>query len=203
MKRNLLGLLLLILAPIYSAVALDLTPSVSEYTAEGITFRELIFKDGKRQVSYEPPRLWSCRGAGNRLQLTPPNVDRADAVVETVEAKAPQKLDEKAIDALREQFLRSLPPGSQAVTMVSEEHNPVSLENSASYAFTASYSAIGESFVRSVIFVQLPESQLTFRLTTRKADYQKVQGQFRSSIFSWHWVDPAKNASTAPVTASN
>ena len=127
--------------------------------------------------------------------MTPRNVDRADAVIEAIEVKAPQKFDEKAVDALREQFLRGLPPGGQAVTMVSEEQNPVSLENSVSYAFTASYSAIGESFIRSVVFVNLPETQLTFRLTARKGDFQAVQNQFRPSIFSWHWVEPYPAAS--------
>ena len=99
MKQNLLKILLLILIPIRSAIALDLTPTVSEYTAEGIIFRQLNFQDGKRKAVYEPPRLWTYRGSGSSLQLTPANVDRADAIIQTVEAKAAPKWDEKAIDA--------------------------------------------------------------------------------------------------------
>jgi hypothetical protein len=189
MKQKLVSGLLLVLFAATSANALDLTPVVSEYVAEGITFRQLTFKDGKRQVIYEPPRQWVCRGSVGSLQLTPAKTDRADAVIEAVELKAPQKLDDRTTSALREQFLKSLPPGSQGVTVVSEEQNPVSLENGASYAVTVAYQALGETFLRSVVFVNLPEMQLSFRLTARKADFETIQKQFRSSIFSWHWVD--------------
>jgi hypothetical protein len=131
------------------------------------------------------------------LQLTPAKADRADAVIQAVELNAPEKLDNKAIDALREQFLKSLPPGSQGVTLVSEEQNPVSLENGASYAVTVAYQALGETFMRSVVFVNLPETQLSFRLTARKADFETIQKQFRSSILSWHWVDRPSAATLA------
>src|ERR1700719_1753152 len=172
MKPKLVPGLLLVLFAATSAKALDLTPIVSEYVAEGITFRQLTFKDGKRQVVYEPPQRWTCRGSVSSLQLTPAKTDRADAVIQAVELNAPQTLDNKAIDALREQFLKSVPPGSQSVTLVSEEQNPVSLENGASYAVTVAYQALGETFLRSVVFVNLPETQLTFRLTARKADFE-------------------------------
>jgi hypothetical protein len=197
MKQRLIVGLLLPLIAATSAAALDLTPAVSEYTAEGITFRQLTFKDGKRQAAYEPPRLWSCRGSGNSLQLTPPKAERADAIIQVVEAKTVPKLDEKTIGALREQSLRSVPPGSQAVTVVSEEQNPVSLENNASFGITLSYQALGETFIRSIVFVNLPESQLSFRVTARKADFDAVQRPFRSSIYSWHWVEPSSAKSLA------
>ncbi len=197
MKQKLVPGLLLVLLAAMSANALDLTPVVSEYVAEGITFRQLTFKDGKRQVVYEPPRQWTCRGSVSSLQLTPTKTDRADAVIQAVELKAPQKLDNKAIDALREQFLKSLPPGSQGVILLSEEQNPVSLENGASYAVTVAYQALGETFLRSVVFVNLPETQLSFRLTARKADFETIQKQFRSSILSWHWVDQNSAATLA------
>jgi len=196
MKQKLVPSLLLVLFAVASANALDLTPVVSEYVAEGITFRQLTFKDGKRQAVYEPPRQWTCRGSGNSLQLTPATTDRADAMIQAVELKAPREFDNKAIDALREQFLKSLPPGSQGVILVSEEQNPVSLENGASYAITASYQALGETFMRSAVFVNLPETQLSFTLTTRKADFETIQKQFRCSILSWHWVEPPKTAAT-------
>jgi hypothetical protein len=197
MKRKLVSGLLLVLLVATSAHALDLTPVVSEYVAEGITFRQLTFRDGKRQAAYEPPRQWTCRGSVSGLQLTPAKTDRADAVIEAVELKAPQKLDDKATGALREQVLKSLPPASQGVTLVSEEQNPVSLENGASYAVTVAYKALGETFLRSVVFVNLPEMQLSFRLTARKADFETIQKQFRSSIFSWHWVDRSAAARLA------
>jgi hypothetical protein len=204
MKRNFgLAGFILALVTIESAAALDLTPTVSEYVAEGITFRQLTFQDEKREAVYEPPRQWNCRGSGGSLQLTPPHADRADAVIQAVEMNAPQKWDDKAIQALKEQFLQGLPPGSQAVSVVSEEQNAVSIENNPSYAVTVSYEALGETFIRSAVFVNLPQVQLTFRLTARKIEFGALQQQFRSSILSWHWVDRPSEAVVAQKNASS
>lgn len=190
MKRLALVSALIALAGTSTATAqIDLTPTANEYTAEGITFRQLSFKDGKRKVVYEPPRQWSYRGGGASLQLTPPNANRADAVIQVTELSKPQDLDEKSIATLREEFIRSLPPGSNGITMTSEECNPVSLENGTSYSFTVRYQVIGEKFSRTVVFVNLPKMQLTFKLTGRETDFERMQKQFRSSILSWHWVE--------------
>src|SRR6478672_9896983 len=91
-----------------ATAAIDLTPTKSEYVAEGLTFHQLSFKDGKRRIIFEPPQQWSYRGAGTTLQLVPSNNDRADAVIQVVDVKPADKLDEKALAALREQFLAGL-----------------------------------------------------------------------------------------------
>lgn len=173
---------------------IDFTPTVTEYTAEGISFRQLSFRDGKRRVVYEPPRGWSYRGGGNDLQLVPPAATRADASIQVADLNAPQPFDEKLIAGLREQCLRNVPAGSQSVKVVAEEQNPVRIGRGDSYAITVSYQALGEIFLRSVLLVNLTDAQLTFRFTARKADFDQLQRTFRSSIFSWHWVEPSSTA---------
>jgi hypothetical protein len=170
---------------------IDLTPSASEYTAEGVTFKQLSFKDGERRVVYELPHLWTFRGDGASLQLVPPNSVRADASVQVADIAKPQAFDEKAIAALKEQSLRGAPPGALNVTLLNEELNPVRLQRGDVYAITISYQTLGETFVRSVLYVNLSDEQLTFRLTARKADFEPLQRAFRSSILSWHWVEPS------------
>src|SRR4051812_5413717 len=177
---------------------IDLTPSSSEYTAEGINFRQLSFKDGKRRIVYELPRQWSYRGSGTSLQLIPPNSARADASIQVADIPKPQAFDEKLFTALREQSLRAAPPGAQNVILLNEEFNPVRLERGDIYCVTISYQALGETFLRSTLYVNLSDAQLTFRLTARKADFEPLERAFRSSILSWHWVEPP-----APKTASN
>jgi len=177
--------------------AIDLTPTVSEYTAEGIRFRQLSFKDGKQRVIYEPPRQWTVRGGGSDLRLVPPTAERADASIQVTELPRPQPFDEKLFAALKEQCLRSVPPGAQNAVIVSEEQNPVRLERGDCYAVTVSYQSIGETFFRSVLFANIPDAQLTFRLTARKADFESLQRAFRSSILSWHWVELGPAASVA------
>ncbi len=186
-----------------AAAAIDLTPTASEYVAEGLKFHELSFKDGKRRVVFEPPQQWSYRGTANMLQLTPSNVARADAVIQVADVRAADKLDEKALAAFREQFLAALPPGSQGGEITREEFNPVQVERASSYVITGQYKAIGELFVRSVVFVNLPETQLTFRLTARKADFDKLERAFRGSILSWHWIDPEAGPALAQKDGSS
>lgn len=195
-------LLLIMLAgfAISARGGIDLTPSVREYTAEGITFRQLVFKDGKRQVVYEVPREWSYRGNGTSLQLAPPNSVRADASIQVADMPKPQAFDEKLLAGLKEQSLRGVPPGVQTVTTLGEEVNPVRLEKGDSYAVTVSYQALGETFVRSTLYVNLSDALLTFRLTARKADFEQLQRAFRSSILSWHWVETDKAAAVAQNT---
>jgi hypothetical protein len=195
---NRLLLIMLVAFAISARGGIDLTPSVSEYTAEGTTFRQLSFKDGKRRVVYELPRQWNYQGGKTSLQLTPPGSVRADASIQVVEIAKPQAFDETLFAALRGQSLRATPPGTQNPTVVSEELNPVRLEQGDVYGVTISYQALGDTFLRSTLYVNLPDAQITFRLTARKADFERLQRAFRSSILSWHWTEPP-----AATTAQN
>ena len=182
-------LIMLLTFAVSARGGIDLTPSPSEYTAEGITFKQLSFKDGKRRVVYELPRQWSYRADGTSLHLLPPNSTGADASIQVAGVPKPQPFDETLFASLREQSLRAAPSGAHNVTVLSEELNPVRLERGDVYAVTISYQALGETFVRSAFYVNLPDAQLTFRLTTRKTDFDSLQRAFRSSILSWHWVE--------------
>jgi hypothetical protein len=192
-------LLLIMLAAlaIPARAGIDLTPSASEYVAEGNTFRQLSFKDGKRRVVYELPRQWNYRGDGSSLQLLPPNSARADASIQVTNLAKPQPFDETLCAALKGQSLRAAPAGAQNVTVLNEEFNPLRLERGDVYAVTISYQALGETFLRSALYVNLSDAQLNFRLTARKADFETLQRAFRSSILSWHWVEPSAGPTAA------
>jgi hypothetical protein len=178
---------------------IDLAPVPSEYEGEGIKYTRLAFKDDKRQVIYVPPQNWSFRGSSVQLRLIPPsNFMRAEALVDTTPLAAPQPLDEKGIELIRQQFANSLPSGAQAVKVLSEEPSPVIINgNLASYEIRASYQLYGETFVRSVLFANLPEAQLRFKLTALKKDFDVLHRQFRASLVSWQWVEPAPEKTVA------
>jgi hypothetical protein len=198
-----LGLLSLLTAT--AQAHLDLTPTPTEYVAEGITFQRLIFKQtDKTSVSYEPPRGWTCRGGGDQLQLVPGEATRAQASIQALPLATPQGLDEKSEALLREQFLNSLPPGSQLIKLLKEERNPVVLDNKLSYAVAVSYQVIGETFVRSTLFINLTDTQLRFTINARQSDFEKLHQDFRRSIFSWHFIEtspPAARSEPAIATA--
>ncbi|MFN2623240.1 MAG: hypothetical protein ABR611_10375, partial [Chthoniobacterales bacterium] len=134
-------------------------------------------------------RQWGYRGEGTSLLLVPPNSVRADASIQVADISKPQPFDEKLFAALREQSLHAAPPGALNVTLLNEELNPVRLERGDVYAVTISYQTLGETFLRSTLYVNLSDAQLTFKLTARKADFEALQRAFRSSILSWHWVE--------------
>ena len=190
-------------ASAYSGI--DLTPTVNEYAANGYKFQQLIFKDEKRRIEYEPPRGWNFEGGANQLQLKPKN-NFAEAAITVTPLSKPQPLDENTSTALREQFIASLPVGSQFAKVEEEVTNSVLLNGNESSEITVSYQSTGEKFLRSALFVNLKDAQLMFRLTARKDDFQALHRDFKSSIFSWHWTEPdqapahvSKNAEQAPV----
>lgn len=183
-------LLVLLTWSLSAKAAIDLTPTTSEYVAEGLTFRQFSLKDGDRRIVFEPPQHWAYHGTSTTMQFAPPNVPRAEAVIQVADVKAPARLDDNVIAALREKFTAALPPGCQGAQIINEEFNPVQVERASSYGITGKYQVLGETFVRSTVFVNLPTTELTFRLSARQADFDKLNKQFRESILSWHWVDP-------------
>jgi hypothetical protein len=180
----------------------DLTPFANEYISEGIKYQRLIFREEKRRVEYNPPPGWSFHGSAERVQLTPVHKPFAEALIEAVPLAAPQPLDEKAMKALEQQFIASLPSDSQFVMVVSEERNPVLLDGSPTFEVTVSYELIGEKFLKSALFVNLTDTQLIFRLVARKDDFEALHSEFKRSILSWHWVEPNRSSQEAVVSAT-
>ena len=183
----------------------DLTPSPTEYVANGMKFQQLIFKDEKQRIEYEPPQGWNFGGGADQLHLKPKK-NFAEAVITVTPLSKPQPLDENARQALREQFIASLPVGSQFVKVEQEVTNPVLLSGNESFEITVSYQSTGEKFFRSALFVNLRDTQLVFRLTARKDDFQALHREFKGSIFSWHWIREnnatAQADQAAPVTTA-
>jgi predicted Zn-dependent protease len=193
LPRSTIAILLLTIAGTAQS-GIDLTPAVSEYISEGIKYQKLIFRHGEQGVEYNPPPGWKFHGRPDQLLLTPPNKNFAEAVIESVPLLAPQPREEAVSKALAQEVITKLPPDSQLVTVVSEEQNPVLLNGNRSFEVTVSYQVMGEKFFRSVIFANLPDTQLIFRLTARKDDFQLLHREFRTSISSWHWAESATSA---------
>jgi hypothetical protein len=176
---------------------IDLTPAVSEYLAEGAKFQQLTFVHGKQKIEYELPLGWSFESSSVELRLKPPKKMFAEAVINAAPLIKPQPLDQNTIEALKQHFIASLPPGSQFVKIERELQNAVALGYNNGFDVTVSYQVMGEKFLRSALFVNLPDTQLTFRFTARKGDFEPLQRDFRMSIGSWRWL-----GSDTPIQAT-
>jgi hypothetical protein len=181
-----------------ASAALDLTPQAREYTSQGFSYVQLSFKDDDGGVCYNPPLNWTYRGSVPRLQLTPPNKSLAQATIEA--GSAAQPLTPELQQKLVQEAVAGVPPGSQAVEVVKQEENTVLIDGRGSFEVTLSYKALGETFERSVVFVNVADLRLCFRLTARTADFVSVKAAFHASLGSWHRKSPAaKTAMQSPL----
>ena len=187
MKIGSLTLLLSVVAIFSAQAGIDFTPVLTERTRAGIKFPQLNFKENGRVIMYEQPRGWAYTGSSAQIKFTPPDLTQAQAEIDQTPLPAPQNFDEPTVKALREKALASLPEGSQNVAIVSEQADPVLVNNNHSYEFIISYQAFGQEFMTGIVYVNLPDTQLRFRSVARKADFEKVHPAFRGSIFSWQW----------------
>src|SRR4051812_18677961 len=179
--------LALVSAPFTAVVRgeINFTPTIDRYMSEGAEYANASFKDGQRKVSIAVPRTWTCRGDASRLQFTPPNDAFAEAVIQSVPSKGVIRFDETIVQSLGQQVLASVPSGSQNVTLVSQQENPVILNGNLSYEFVVSYQTLGKTFLRSVVVVACPDEQLVFRLTAPKSVFDNLNRSFRQSIYTW------------------
>ncbi|MEY2480287.1 MAG: hypothetical protein QOI04_1214 [Verrucomicrobiota bacterium] len=191
MSSKAFSLLLLLGATVTAHAVIDLTPIPFEYKGEGATFTQLAFKDGPRRLTYELPHGWSYRRAGDRIQLSPPKSNWTEAFLQVVPLDTAQTFDEPTVKALKQLFLSELPSGSQSITIVNEEQNPVLLNGRPSYEVTVSYKAAGQTFLASALCMSVPGSQLIFRLSCPKPEFDAVHRTFRVSVLSCQWLEPA------------
>jgi hypothetical protein len=182
---------------------IDLTPEVREYTAEGMKFQQLTFHENKQRIEYEPPQTWIFDGGAAELHLKPPKKTFAEAVIAVTQLSKPQPLDENLRASLKEKFVASLPAGSQLVKVEQEIESPLLLNGNPTFEIIVSYQLMGEKFLRSALFANVRDAQLTFRFSARKDDFGQLHQEFRTSILSWHWIETAETSATTASAAAS
>lgn len=200
LKRIFPFLLCAFLGQAYAGI--DLTPLSKEYVEEGITYRQVSFKNGDGSATFFPPQGWTVRGQANRLQLSP-DKNLVEGVVEVMPMPAPKPLDEAAMAAFKEKILATLPGGSTAVTTVFEAQNTIMPGGNPSFEVMVSYQLWSKTFQRSALLVNGPQDRLIFRFTSPKEDFAQFNTTFRRSVASWQWIEPRPIPGAGPVTASN
>lgn len=180
---------------------IDFTPTVNQEISYGEEHFTVSFKDDKRTITMAVPRRWSCRGDASRLQFMPPDQSLAEGIVQAAPPMRTPAFDEATLKAFEAHVVATLPPGSQGVTVVSRMENSVILNQNLSYEFVVSYTTLGQTFHRSVIFVNCPEALLVFRFTAPKAAFANLNNAFNRAVCSWYVTEPA-GTTAGPVTAS-
>jgi hypothetical protein len=185
MDRSLIFLLLTAVLTVSARAELQLTPSVIEGEGDGITFKELAFSDGESKITYLPPRGWDYSGSAAQLTLRPPGKAQAEAVITRVPLSEPGKFDDESLKKLIDQTIGMIPQGSENVTIVSQERNPVVIDRKETFLLVLSYRLFGQMYNRSILFLNRGNEQLRFQLVARETDFKELQSAFFHSLFSW------------------
>jgi hypothetical protein len=175
--------------------------------SEGAEYSSVTFKDDERKITLTLPRRWACHGDASGLQLTPPDQSFTEGVIQAVPTKKILRFDEATLKALEKQAIDTLPPGSQGASVVGRQENAVILDQNLSYEFVLSYQTLGQTFQRSVIFVNCPTQRLMFRFSAPKPVFENLNKAFRGAIYSWQWIQRPATATVAqknePPSASS
>ena len=167
--------------------AIDFTPTTGERVLEGVVFKQLIFHEDGRRISYEQPHGWIYSGDASRIRFTAPGFPQAQAEIQQGPTPKDPNFDEVAIKALQQEVLASVPKGAQSVVTLGDERSPITINGRPTYGVTVAYNLFGQDFGLSVLFVNLPNAQLRFRVIARKEDFPKVHTLFRGSLVSLQW----------------
>lgn len=164
---------------------LDLTPTLSHYDLDGRKFRKLVFAESGKEVTYVPPKDWDYSGSAARLILHPPRKPQAEASITRSALPGMTAFDEQATKMLVGDALKSVPAESTNVTVTSQEKNAFLIAGKETFFVSLTYTLYGETYARSVLFLNRSSDQIRFQLITRSPDFKQLQAEFQRSLGSW------------------
>jgi hypothetical protein len=162
-----------------------LTPTIAEYELDGVKFQQLAFPDDNKKVLYQSPRGWAYSGSANQLILRPPNKSQAEATITKILSLEPRKFDDESLKKLVDEAVALVPKESENVTIGSQEKNPLLINHKETFLVTLSYNCFGQTYNRSILFVNRGKEQIRCQLTCRSADFKDLQKAFLASHYSW------------------
>jgi len=164
---------------------LNLTPKLSQYELDGVKFKQLAFSDGSQTVTYAPPRGWDYSGSSTQLTLRPPNTPQAEATITRVPLSQPGSFDDESLKKLVSEAAARVPKGSENISIVSQEKNPLMIQGKETFLITLSYTFYGQKYGRSILFLNRGNEQIRSQLTCHEADFNDLHGAFLRSQYTW------------------
>jgi hypothetical protein len=164
---------------------LKLVPTRDSYDLDGAKLERLLFSDGERTIMYTPPRGWQYFGTDDRLVLHPDGAGRTEAEIRVMKLPAPYSFDDDAMGRLAQEAFASVPGDARNISIVSQDKNPLLIERKETFLLVIKYDFNGESFLRSIMFINRKNEQLRFQLTAPQRIFAPLQQAFRSSHYSW------------------
>jgi hypothetical protein len=168
------------------AGTLDLTPIVAASNQpRAKEDQRLLFRDRDRTASYVPPRGWTYYGTKDKLTLEANDGPRSNAAIEQISLQVPAPFNEETLKILQSEMINALPKESQDIKIIHVERNPLMIDDHETIEITLSYYLLGAERMKSILFVNLGDSQLRFTLSSLKADFGHAHELFRRSYYTW------------------
>lgn len=164
---------------------LQLTPAISEYQLDGVKFKQLAFPNGDKRATYQPPPGWNWAGSANQLTLHPVGKSQAEAIISKTPLPQSVAFDDETINKLVAEVIASLPKEATAVKVVSQGKNPLVINRKETFQVVISYNLLGQTFNRSILFLNNDREQLRFQLVARPSDFKELQKTFQASLYTW------------------
>jgi hypothetical protein len=164
---------------------LRLSPQPSEYELDGVKLHQIAFADGNKKVTYQPPRGWTYSGSPTQLILHPPNKTQAEATITRITLTATGKFDDETLKKLVVQATEALPRGSEKITVISQEKNPLMINGKETFLVIVGYTLFGQAYNRSILFLNREKEQIRFQLVCSEADFKELHKVFLGSHYSW------------------
>ena len=193
--------LLILIASVASAQALDLTPIEAKASGEGGQYTYLEFRDGRSKVSYMPPKTWDYQGAASSLRLVDRDVSSAEADITVRPMKEALQLDEASLKSFEEIARQNLPQGAIKVQTESTIISPLEIDGHKTIEVVMCYNFFGQTIKASSLFTirecapvrfrvdAQPSSTaardatlLIFRTTAPLGEFERMRKIFHSSL---------------------
>jgi len=165
------------------ASTIDLTPIPETYQVEGVTRKIVGFRTEDKPVLYSPP--WKLNGAADEATFT---IDepRSSARIRRIPLKAPLNLEDE--EAIKEWVVKSLPQGSDNISVETIEKNPVEIDGKPTIEVILTYGLYGLFQRQSVLLCQHTVKEETdlivFELSCPPARFDALHRLLQKSLYS-------------------
>lgn len=176
---------LLLLAAVSGAAALDLRAIVMEAQGEGGKYTYLEFRDRGKPVTYMPPTGWKFHGRAEALSFTVAETVGVEIDIRRQELDVPLSMDESDGRAFERLARQSLPGDATKVELLGREANPLRIDGRATVEFTFQYVIFGSPVRVSQLYLTRGYELLCFRVVARPADFARLHRTFRQSLHSF------------------
>jgi hypothetical protein len=163
---------------------IDFTPVPTTKMVDGVKETYVVFRDGRQEIAYYPPRDWRLNGSGPKLTLEPNAVSNTDALIEVKPVASSIPIDQANIPKYVASAQQSVPRTARNLEVLGSTINPLKICGYDTLAIDFKYEAFGTTYRSQMLYLNRDRDQWIFRFTAPINDFRKALEPFRSSLYS-------------------